>query len=191
MILSSQQISIIKGVAIILMVMAHAGCPDVLRKFIYLFHMPLFFMMSGYCFKGEYVFKKWKFLKKRIKGLYIPYVKWSLIFLCCHNLFYYLNIYNESYGFLGKISHLYSLKETLLRSATIITKMSGHDQLLGGFWFLRALLFGSIISLLVISYFKRIKTAIIVFACSLIILKYCSINVPFLGYPSIWGGYSF
>lgn len=41
-------IDIMKGIGIILMVVGHSGCPSFLRNFIYTFHMPLFFMISGY-----------------------------------------------------------------------------------------------------------------------------------------------
>lgn len=43
---------IAKGLGIILMVAAHANIPA--KSFIYLFHMPLFFIISGYFFKPEY-----------------------------------------------------------------------------------------------------------------------------------------
>lgn len=41
-------IDIMKGIGIILMVVGHSGYPSFLRNFIYTFHMPLFFMISGY-----------------------------------------------------------------------------------------------------------------------------------------------
>lgn len=37
----------IKGIGIILMVVGHSGCPIYIRNFIYLFHMGLFFYVSG------------------------------------------------------------------------------------------------------------------------------------------------
>lgn len=41
-------LDIMKGIGIILMVIGHSGCPPFLKNFIYTFHMPLFFMISGY-----------------------------------------------------------------------------------------------------------------------------------------------
>lgn len=46
-------ISIVKGICIILMVIGHSGCPELLHDFIYLFHMPVFFFVSGYFCKRE------------------------------------------------------------------------------------------------------------------------------------------
>lgn len=39
----NQSVSIAKGIAIVLMVAAHANCPSFAQKFIGMFHMPLFF----------------------------------------------------------------------------------------------------------------------------------------------------
>ena len=48
-------ISISKGIAIILMVIAHAEAPGWLCKFIFEFHMPLFFITAGYFFSLKYL----------------------------------------------------------------------------------------------------------------------------------------
>ena len=48
-------ISICKGIAIILMVIAHAEAPGWLCKFIFEFHMPLFFITAGYFFSLKYL----------------------------------------------------------------------------------------------------------------------------------------
>lgn len=37
----------LKGIGILLMVIGHSGCPEYLRSFIYLFHMGLFYYVSG------------------------------------------------------------------------------------------------------------------------------------------------
>ena len=68
-------ISIAKGIAIILMVIAHAEAPGWLCRFIFEFHMPLFFITAGYFFSLRYLNDEAIFVKKRIKGLYWPFVK--------------------------------------------------------------------------------------------------------------------
>jgi fucose 4-O-acetylase-like acetyltransferase len=74
-------ISICKGLAIILMVIGHAEAPDLLTRIIYTFHMPLFFITAGYFFSARNADEPWKFCARRFKGLYIPFLKWSLFFL--------------------------------------------------------------------------------------------------------------
>lgn len=41
---------IAKGIGILLVVMGHLGIPPMLSNAIYLFHMPLFFILSGLLF---------------------------------------------------------------------------------------------------------------------------------------------
>ena len=85
-------ISICKGIAIILMVIAHAEAPGWLCKFIFEFHMPLFFITAGYFFSLKYLNDEASFVKKRVKGLYWPFVKWSVFFLIIHNCIRYSRI---------------------------------------------------------------------------------------------------
>lgn len=108
--------------------------------------MPLFFFFSGYCFNDKYFSQPFTFIKKKITGLYFPYVKWSLIFLLFHNIFFTIGIYNEKFEFLGQVQHLYSLQGFRISAQRIIKGMYGHEQLLGGYWFMNALFFGSIIA---------------------------------------------
>ncbi|MBO4602836.1 MAG: acyltransferase family protein [Salinivirgaceae bacterium] len=135
-------VSIAKGIAIILMVMAHARCGIWWQHYINMFHMPLFFFMSGYCFKETYLVDTKGFVTKKIKGIWWPFVKWQLIFLLLHNVFFALNIYNGEYGFRGEVSHAYGISETLKNAFYIVTTMSHGEQLLGGFWFLKSLFVG-------------------------------------------------
>ena len=48
-------VSISKALAIILMVLAHTRFSSLGNEVINLFHMPLFFFFSGYCFKDTYL----------------------------------------------------------------------------------------------------------------------------------------
>ena len=138
-------ITIAKAIGIILMVIGHSGCPQILLRSIYLFHMPLFFFCSGIFYK-EVSNKETAslFLKKRIMGLYIPFVKWSLLFLLLHNLFLAVGIYNSEYGFEGG-SSIYSASEMFHKMLILLFTMHDYEELLGGFWFIRALFISSIL----------------------------------------------
>jgi len=77
---------IAKGIGISLVVMGHfcpATAPEywhLLKRIIYLFHMPLFFFLSGFLFRYE----KYPYLllvKKKVKRLLIPFVFIAVIFL--------------------------------------------------------------------------------------------------------------
>ena len=46
-------IDVVRGEAILLVVIGHSGCPSLIYNFIYSFHMPLFFVISGYLYNYE------------------------------------------------------------------------------------------------------------------------------------------
>ena len=144
-------ISIAKGIAIILMVVAHAEAPGWLCKFIFEFHMPLFFITAGYFFSTRYLQDEATFVKKRIKGLYWPFVKWALFFLILHNWMFDIGILNEVYGNeQGGVLHPWSWHQMQQNIWNIFTAMGGYDAFLcGAFWFFRGLFVASILYLII------------------------------------------
>ena len=144
-------ISIAKGLAIILMVIAHAEAPRWLCRFIFEFHMPLFFITAGYFFSLKYLNDEATFVKKRVKGLYWPFVKWAVFFLIIHNWMFDLGILNETFGNeAGGVTHPYSWHQIQQNLWTIITAMAGYDAFLcGAFWFFRGLFVASILYLII------------------------------------------
>lgn len=74
------ELDILKGIAILLVVIGHSGAGKV-TEFIYLFHVSVFFMASGYTYHEIKDIKDFlSFIKKRIKRLYMPYVVCNLLF---------------------------------------------------------------------------------------------------------------
>ena len=144
-------ISICKGIAIILMVIAHAEAPGWLCKFIFEFHMPLFFITAGYFFSLKYLNDEATFVKKRVKGLYWPFVKWAVFFLVIHNWMFDLGVLNETYGNeMGGVTHPYTWHQIQQNLWNIVTAMGGYDQFLcGAFWFFRGLFVASILYLII------------------------------------------
>jgi fucose 4-O-acetylase-like acetyltransferase len=67
-----------KGIGIILVVAGHVPTTDPIRQFIYSFHMPLFFFLSGLVFKSENLDLKSFFLKKA-RSLLFPYICFAII----------------------------------------------------------------------------------------------------------------
>lgn len=147
-------ISIAKAFGILLMVLAHTWFSQIGCQWINMFHMPLFFFFAGYCFREKYLSEPLTFVRKRAVGLYKPFVKWSIVFLLLHNVFYDLHVYDGVYGFMGKASQLYGYGDYASRFLHIVTRMTDNEQLLGGYWFLRSLFVGSVIGFGVIKYVK-------------------------------------
>lgn len=167
------EISVAKGILIILMVVGHTGIPCLLGKFIYQFHMPCFFLISGFLFKEKYLDDIKSFISRKIKGLYVPFVKYSLIFLLFHNIFYKLGVY----------SNYYSLHNFKMKIFQIFT-LTGSEQLLGGYWFLKELLYASIISILFLKLItiigKKINKSYLFFLCAFFVgIAYLASIAPF------------
>lgn len=150
-------VSIAKGLGIILMVVGHSGCPTLLRDFIYLFHMPLFYFASGYCFKSSYTSEMNLFFWKKIKSFYFPFVKYAVLFLILHNLFRYLDLYNETYGAEGISRFYYSWDDTWDGLKNILFRFRTDEPLVGVFWFLKSLFITNILFILLLFITQKIS----------------------------------
>ncbi|NPE27874.1 acyltransferase family protein [Methanococcoides sp. SA1] len=70
----------LKGIAILLVIVGHHSIPVELTKYIYSFHIPLFFFISGYLFNmKKHLGEPIPFIKKRFNQLIIPYFSFTLI----------------------------------------------------------------------------------------------------------------
>ena len=94
----STQFTIVKAIAIICVVLSHAGISGWLSHFVYIFHVPIFFLCAGYFFHTKYLDDDRTFIVHRIKGLYWPFLRWSVFFLIIHNLLFTCGILSEQYG---------------------------------------------------------------------------------------------
>ncbi len=72
-------IDIAKGIGILMVVWAHIMLTGWTHRFIYAFHMPLFFLLSGMLFKKEKYSSFGKFIAHRAKRLFIPYIIYSVL----------------------------------------------------------------------------------------------------------------
>ena len=183
-----ESISIAKAIAIMLMVLDHTFFSELGDNIISMFHMPLFFFFAGYCFKESNLNDFKSFAKKRFNGLYVPYVKWSIIFLLLHNLFFNWNLYNSIYGYKGEPSFKYEWLDFATHALNIMVRMVGHEQLLGGFWFLRSLLIASLGGFLVIKFCQNKLQRCFWVVCFTFILaviaSYFNKHIPFIGIES-------
>ena len=137
----------IKGMGIVLMVLRHARAPY--SDFVLLFHMAIFFIASGYLYNCDYarsIKGMQKYIRKKIRTLYIPYILYTSIFIIFNNIFLKLNIYTDNVKFLEeKISQGYATLGTKYDLITIIKNIlyaavfRGGTQLTGASWFFQTL----------------------------------------------------
>ena len=78
-------IDMAKGFGIIAVFIGHMVQNSPLGSFVYSFHMPLFFFLSGYLFTSGQGFLK--FLKKKSAAILLPYFTYGLIVVICEAIY--------------------------------------------------------------------------------------------------------
>lgn len=73
-------LDIAKGITIILMVIGHTSIPDPFSRFIYAFHMPLFFIASGWTTNWN-KYNYMEFAKRKFRSIMVPFMVYSVIVL--------------------------------------------------------------------------------------------------------------
>lgn len=167
-----------KTVGIYLVVFGHVffptdayGCE--IKNFVYAFHMPLFFFLSGYLFKKKEGF--FCFAKKNVKSLIVPYIFFNV--LCC-------------------------LLDLPLISDVQFHKNAVADFLIGGghsysgaSWFLLSLFFVRLLAYITVE--RNIWHQFSIFAVSIFVAYllpfplYWGIGACFMAYPFFYVGYIF
>lgn len=129
------ELDIIKALAIIMVVIGHTSCPSLIGQMFYLIHVPLFYMVSGYTCKDDSNFYSVESLRhffvKRISSLYIPFLKYVLPIVLCHNILYSIGVYNVHFTFKD-----YSFQAC----RTLLMSIGNEEPLLRQMWFLKVLL---------------------------------------------------
>ena len=138
------QMDIVKGLAIALVVIGHTRKPG--WNFIYLFHMAVFFIASGYFYNlknSSSITDVITFAQKKIRALWLPWFLGSSILILLNNVFMKINVYTyvkEQYASLHSYSNITEIITEIGKAAVF----SGGTQLGGTFWFFKALFITSI-----------------------------------------------
>lgn len=69
---------VMKGIGILAVVVGHSPIPKLLESFIFVWHMPLFFLVSGYFYQPKPV---QNYVTKNVKQLILPYVATALVMI--------------------------------------------------------------------------------------------------------------
>lgn len=163
------EIDIMKGLLIILMVYAHIHLPGV--NFIYLFHMPVFFIISACFIKIEdiHVLKDvFNFIKKRIKTLWLPYFMFNTIFMLLNNFLLKNNILSNSKTYKeifpsGNTSQYLTISQMFngcIYHFFMIPTPNYSNDITGATWFLAALFYSSFFLLIMTYFFNKLKLKI-------------------------------
>ena len=69
----------LRGFAVILVILGHLPTSPELHKYIFSFHMPLFFFISGYLFNQKKYSQAGKFITSRVRSLLFPYFSLTVV----------------------------------------------------------------------------------------------------------------
>lgn len=110
--------------------------------------MPLFFAISGLTLSHKYVDAPIDFIKKQLLRVYVPYLLLQILWTLTHNLFVGIGVYPSDL-------EVYSIQNLLKRLFISAPTCNVSERLGGMLWFLPALLFSTVIYILVLYFTKR------------------------------------
>lgn len=151
----NQIVSISRGIAISAMVMGHANVGNIVEAWVNQFDMALFFICAGICLKESHFDFPVKFIYRKIKGLFVPFVSWVVVFILLHNLFLDIGVLESQRIWRGYVEHVYSVSE-IFHKISMAFLMKNSELLLGGYWFCRELLMASTLGYLILKIYKII-----------------------------------
>lgn len=122
--------SIMKGIAIICVVIGHCSMSSFTEQYVGQYHLAAFFFVSGYFFKEKYVDDKRTFVWKKTKKLYVWFVVSGLLFLLFHPLLEWMHVYGDplTWNEYGK------------EAFNLTVRLTSNNSMMGAMWFCPALL---------------------------------------------------
>lgn len=144
------------------------------------FHMPLFAFLSGMVYSdynNESIEKLGRYIIKKIKGVYFPFVVYNIVFLFLHNFFVQINILSAVHNGIK-----YGAKE-YFRQAFLIFTLGGGESLPGPMWYLIAMLEFTVTYAGIRWTIKKLKLErqeVVITGVCLVLMAfgYCSIDLP-------------
>ena len=124
---------VVKGIGIISIVAGHISPDSNIIKFLYAYHLVIFYFVSGYFYnEKKYGDKPFENFSQRLKGVWGKYVFYSTLIVLLHNFLTKYNFY--------KTVKYYNFNDILFRvfHSMILLK---KDMLLGSLWFVPTLIF--------------------------------------------------
>lgn len=179
-------IDIAKGLGLIFVLIGHTKL-YICASVVYIFHMPLFFFLSGYVFSGEKHDAK-DFIKKKLVSLMLPYYVLGLLVLLANTL---LNMYYVDF----RMKYLMRITDEKYKIITYIT-----GERFGTLWYIATLFWLNILLLILIKIFKSnykiIAVAVITMAVIAFVYYglgggalYMNIDACFAMMPFYYAGY--
>ena len=141
-----ENIDVLKGLAIICVVLGHCDAPG--GASIYLFHMAVFFMASGYCFDAEKIRNcdsLWAYGLKKLRSLWLPFVIFNSFGWIFYNGFISIGFFTENPEFPGAVSRMEWPAIVNAIAWTFHMNTWGMQKYFGAGWFIVVLFYITIL----------------------------------------------
>lgn len=167
----------IKGFAVILVVLGHlTPIPSEpisaeLHKYIFSFHMPLFFFISGYLFNQHKYLQTGKFVTSRVRSLLLPYF---LLILVSYPIF----VLTYSFSYCKLVLPYPDISTTIYSVLYASSNYNHFDSVIfnGPLWFLPCLFVTSIIFYFLVQTFNKSLHSFIIATVIISLVGYYSID---------------
>ena len=152
-----RSVSILRGWMLCYIIMGHIGFTGIFDYYIHAFHVPIFFVLSGYCFRegttvGKYILKK-------VKTMLVPYVVFALI----------------HFGLAFVLVEDFNWQNSL---RVIFWKNNSGMPISGSLWFVTSIFFASVfyklLDVTVKGWFKSVLIAVI-----MVLGFLCPVRLPY------------
>ena len=127
--------NIVKGLGILFIVLGHCCFP--IMNYVYAFHVPLFFFVSGYLYdENKYGDRPFDNFKRRMQSNWLKYVLIYVIYICLHNVFINFQLLNVE-------ASVYSFSDVVKQIGLSIF-FGGEEFLISPLWFVPVLVEASV-----------------------------------------------
>lgn len=163
----------LKGFAVILVIIGHLPTFPELRTYIFSFHLPLFFFISGYLFNRDKYSQTGRFVASRIKSIVLPYFLFTITSYVIFLLVNYSPSKNKFY-----LPYEGSPSKTIYSVLYASCNFEHFNSVIfnGPLWFLPCLFATSIIFYFLFRTFNRSLSSFIVATLIISLAGYYSIN---------------
>ena len=151
----------LRGIAMLLVLLQHAVMPG--WEYLCVFHMPLFFFLSGVVTANKNLPKFTRYAKSRFLRLIIPYLVFGVFDVTVHTLLdsFYLH---RGYNFLGGL-------------LGVLTGQFEFGEGIGVYWFLMTMYVADLMVYPIVNYVRGHKIAIVGGAILFLILSYLTTHL--------------
>ncbi|MBP3228617.1 MAG: hypothetical protein J6M53_07560 [Bacteroidaceae bacterium] len=137
--------SILKALAVVLLVWLTASAFDIVRDFLWIVATPALFFSVGYFFNVDNADRPAEFVERRLRGYYLPFLGWAVVLLAVHNLWFHAGLLSPRMVADGVAVHPYGWHEFSQRLWSIALNMSAYDEVMAAcYWLFRTLLLSTV-----------------------------------------------